>query len=952
MKKRDCVLCPLVSEDTPEDWKVEGFGHVTEEFAPGVRWADPIDEDLPVCTACRDGHQVILAIYEVYRLSGMTIDDRLSPCLARGFARYRYLSQQDLLIDDLKWRIAAICSHILGQELPKMPSHVSEGPECYKRLTLLGGRFYAFTQKMRRARFSQKDFCSALSFAWSVNQSKKGFPRPAEERLQVGKAKFGETMSIPQDEDLDQSIVIEGKGMPERRISLRDLVVSCRKIVDSLHGRVKGRLIWDDYRRVVFPSIRAHFASGRGVLGALGSLCGTHQRPEWLAPFPPAVGMQKPLIRDEVGLATASARRTDVIRKSLVMMEDWRREVSFFGEYLDGTSSAKLRQREGSDVGRPFFSGLVPWLVPSLTDEKVTLAYEVMLGRRVLTDDWAMPHALFHIEGVAPWRRAAYEANLAAALHEENIVDACALAEACKVRTISRGPVYRYAFGHSLQKFLFSLVRDVPEIGSDRVITGCELERRLSPLEEGEVWISGDFKAATDNIHRSLSNAVVHHICDKFMLGPVERQLFLDSLTGHRIADPFWRADMDEVAWNSLLARAESGEELTETETRMAADVHEMRFLLDNDNWLPRLHEQRRGQLMGSPTSFIVLCIINLALAQVSLGVENIMGSRAVVVNGDDVLLRIPKDRTDHWERVCALGGLQSSVGKTFYSDEFCTINSTMFRYYNAPVAVYSQESQDFESDCRFHQLPFINLGLLFGYGRSTTMVSDSDRDGTLGARCADLLYGFSPSMKRKVFGSFMKYNRRYLPPAPIPWFLPESFGGVGLPLSLCDEVPTLDLRAAAGVQRRDVAPPKLSKPAEELDCIRNDCERDAEAVLGGKPPEALVGELAFFALQTGSWCHAGLLQKNEKRGSEEALRKKEAALRQERIKRAMKFWREACLPDRLGHVSTLDLSRPPGRGEQIDCTIVSDPCKKTDWLRSRHLDLLAVSDLVFEGHH
>ena len=96
---------------------------------------------------------------------------------------------------------------------------------------------------------------------------------------------------------------------------------------------------------------------------------------------------------------------------------------------------------------------------------------------------------------------------------------------------------------------------------------------------------------------------------------------------------------------------------------------------------------QTDGQLMGSNLSFPILCVINLIGYWTTL--EEYTGLRfepnclPVLVNGDDILFRIPKPRPDDphtfyelWNKNITLFGFELSVGKNYIHDRVFTVNS------------------------------------------------------------------------------------------------------------------------------------------------------------------------------------------------------------------------------------------------------------------------------------
>ncbi len=71
-------------------------------------------------------------------------------------------------------------------------------------------------------------------------------------------------------------------------------------------------------------------------------------------------------------------------------------------------------------------------------------------------------------------------------------------------------------------------------------------------------------------------------------------------------------------------------------------------------------HGQKWGQLMGSPASFPVLCIANLAMSVTALrSVEKWsvpsprpIGRSGILVNGDDIAFRAEREAIEGWQEL------------------------------------------------------------------------------------------------------------------------------------------------------------------------------------------------------------------------------------------------------------------------------------------------------------
>jgi len=186
---------------------------------------------------------------------------------------------------------------------------------------------------------------------------------------------------------------------------------------------------------------------------------------------------------------------------------------------------------------------------------------------------------------------------------------------------------------------------------------------------------------------------------------------------------------------------------------------------------------QKWGQLMGSIVSFPILCLVNAAICrrayelgeQLPWGVS--LQDCPLLVNGDDGLLRCGLRTKEYWADLAALGGLTPSVGKVYFHETYLNINSTSY-------------SMD-ESGCVHH--PYVNMGLVKGMTRSegkmqaNNVTENQDSFGTIGSRHHELMKGCPDSIRLSVHKMFIRENYELLKSIKVPWYVPESMGGVGL---------------------------------------------------------------------------------------------------------------------------------------------------------------------------
>jgi hypothetical protein len=99
---------------------------------------------------------------------------------------------------------------------------------------------------------------------------------------------------------------------------------------------------------------------------------------------------------------------------------------------------------------------------------------------------------------------------------------------------------------------------------------------------------------------------------------------------------------------------------------------------------------QTSGQLMGSPLSFPLLCVVNLSVYRRAVErwyVDHkdrrdwaLILWKNVIINGDDLLFRAPPGFNIYFYEEAAKVGFIPSVGKNFLSRSFAQINSRAYK--------------------------------------------------------------------------------------------------------------------------------------------------------------------------------------------------------------------------------------------------------------------------------
>lgn len=144
--------------------------------------------------------------------------------------------------------------------------------------------------------------------------------------------------------------------------------------------------------------------------------------------------------------------------------------------------------------------------------------------------------------------------------------------------------------------------------------------------KNGEVFVSGDYESASDNLSIEAAETVLSAIFAKARYIPQAiRRVAMDSL----------------------------------------------RCVLVSEG---AVGIQARGQLMGNFLCFPLLCLQNYA------AFRYLAGNYPVRINGDDIVFRAPEHVRARWAAGVQALGLTLSVGKTFVHKRFFSLNSTYFR--------------------------------------------------------------------------------------------------------------------------------------------------------------------------------------------------------------------------------------------------------------------------------
>jgi hypothetical protein len=315
-----------------------------------------------------------------------------------------------------------------------------------------------------------------------------------------------------------------------------------------------------------------------------------------------------------------------------------------------------------------------------------------------------------------------YSSALAKAMTESPDVIPVALPEPLKIRVITKGPPLTYFVLKPLQKKMLDIIQRCRVFQlTGKPVTEQIVQESMRSLQPGEKFKSGDYKAATNNLKSWTSERAARRISLHLKLSPELTELFVRSLTGHI---------------------------------------------------LPNGRKQRNGQLMGSVTSFPILCIINAALTRWAMEIgENRslkLDRLRLLINGDDVVFPINKIGEEAWKSITSAAGLEESVGKSFYSEYFLTINSREYLVHDISLG----------NKVELREIKHMNMGLLSGMERGSSKITLSN----IGSFHSEMIQQCPESWLTKANLLFIIKNRSLLDTAGcIPWYMPKWLGGIGL---------------------------------------------------------------------------------------------------------------------------------------------------------------------------
>jgi hypothetical protein len=265
------------------------------------------------------------------------------------------------------------------------------------------------------------------------------------------------------------------------------------------------------------------------------------------------------------------------------------------------------------------------------------------------------------------------------------------------------------------------------------------------------MFLSGDYFDATNCIRAELSSAAAESISSILCLGPLMTRLFCESLTDHTYVKTFKEGYSLEL-------------------------------------------NQKGGQLMGSITSFIVLCMVNAAICGSAIEISRkryrslTLRHMPLMINGDDCLFLANRNCRDLWSIFGKIAGLEPSVGKCYYSKDFLQINSQNFMRVNPYVFYRLTNTESDWPDAQpywsnFKRIGKVLISLVEGNPRSVAKGCDTDffKIANLQARQSEILNLCPPELRQSTNNYFYQVNHELISSSGVPWYVDPSYGGLGL---------------------------------------------------------------------------------------------------------------------------------------------------------------------------
>jgi hypothetical protein len=303
--------------------------------------------------------------------------------------------------------------------------------------------------------------------------------------------------------------------------------------------------------------------------------------------------------------------------------------------------------------------------------------------------------------------------------------------------------------------------------------------RKLKLNLEFDSIVSGDYKAATDGLDISYSKRALEPFIEIALSKFPELKFYFDSvrpaLSEHTLHYKISDEDTEEFS-NALTSKGVK---------------FEIEYM-DSQKYNIFIVEQRNGQLMGSPLSFPILCLVNLIAYWRSMELYTTKRIKfkdlPVLVNGDDILFRSNQKHYAIWKDQIKYVSFTLSLGKNYIHSTLLTVNSVMYSFsltkeldylYNLSLSLQTIDA-NFVGEWKFQLINYMNPGLLTAQSKNTM------RDKTRSLPLSDL-YEISVGGANDVFRAhqrFIHYNLSAIKVmtdnGKFNLFIPIHLGGLG----------------------------------------------------------------------------------------------------------------------------------------------------------------------------
>jgi hypothetical protein len=322
---------------------------------------------------------------------------------------------------------------------------------------------------------------------------------------------------------------------------------------------------------------------------------------------------------------------------------------------------------------------------------------------------------------------------------EENDVLRCRVnmvPEPWKCRGVTCGPATPYFLAKSFQKSFHSYLKQFFQFSLiGQPLSKWHIDKLLELGPSGEGFISGDYSGATDNVDLRLTS-VAHDIAmERVRLLNLPDQLKTDmvnvlnnTIKPHRVVYP--KHKHQHYDGGGLYEHITSLEPELELSPDQICDLEEA-------PGKPPSVLQMNGQLMGSPTSFPYLCLINFCVSWEAL-YPYITDFRLVpiLVNGDDLLAYTDSVGYRNWCSAVADAGFKLSIGKNYFHKNYLFINSQPYYYrptngnyynffnYKYCPSLFQKFGFKFYSS-NLQKIDFFNQGLMNGQSKVGKVSND-----------------------------------------------------------------------------------------------------------------------------------------------------------------------------------------------------------------------------------